>query len=349
VSPELPAFGISGWSGSGKTTLVTELVRRFSARGLKTAVIKHDVHGLDADRDGKDSDRFFRAGADVVLTGPGESLSRAHTVGSASLRAAVNRLDPEYDLVFVEGHKSAALARKVWLQMDPAEMCPPDVPGVLRVLTPEEDRAGIVTAMVEEWLRHRTMTTPLCAGILFGGRSRRMGQPKHLLRTGGTTWLEHVVATLQPFVGQVVLLGGGEVPPSLRALPVLPDAPGKHGPLAGMLAALRWSPHVSWLFTACDLPRISPAAVAWLIGQRGPGISAILPRLPDAQGVEPLFALYEFRARLLLEASLAPSDLARLPGVITPHPPPEINGAWANMNTPVDLAGFQMPLPRLTL
>jgi len=348
VSPELPAFGISGWSGSGKTTLLTKLVRHFANRDLKVAVSKHDVHGLDADRDGKDSDLFYRAGADVVLNGPGQSLGRKRMVDSASLQAAVNRLDPEYDLIFVEGHKSAPLARRVWLQKDASEICPPDVPGVLRALAPEEDRAGIVIPMVEEWLRHRIETTPLCAGVLFGGRSRRMGQPKHLLRTGGTTWLEHIVATLQPFVRQVVLLGGGEVPPSLRALPMVPDAPGKHGPLAGMLAAMRWNPDASWLFAACDLPRISPAAVDWLTRQRGPGVQAILPRLPDAQGVEPLFALYEFRARLLLEASLAPSDLARLPGVMTPRPPPEIGGAWANMNTPVDLARFQMPLPRVT-
>ena len=106
--------------------------------------------------------------------------------------------------------------------------------------SPDEARATIVTAMIEDWLQQRMRTTPLCAGILFGGRSRRMGQPKHLLRMRGTTWLEHIVATVSPFVEQVVLLGGGEVPSSLRALPVLPDVPDRSGPLAGMLSAMRW-------------------------------------------------------------------------------------------------------------
>jgi molybdopterin-guanine dinucleotide biosynthesis protein MobB len=341
----LPAFGICGWSGSGKTTLIAELVRHFTARRLRVAVIKHDVHGLETDREGKDSHRFFQAGADVVLNGPGESMGRMHPADSAPLQTAVGRLDPEYDLILIEGHKSADLARKVWLHKDRTGKCPPDVPGVARVLAPSEDRIGIVVTMVEEWLQQRTRTTPLCAGILFGGRSQRMGRPKHLLQVGGKTWLEHTVVTVQPLVEQVVLLGGGEVPESLRLLPILPDSPDNEGPLAGMLAAMRWRPRVSWLFVACDLPQISYEAVEWLLRQRAPGTWAVLPRAPGGQGVEPLFALYEFRARFMLERSLAPSDLARLAGVTTPELPSKIALAWSNLNTRQDVACFQLPLP----
>lgn len=345
MNSELRAFGICGWSGSGKTTLLVELVRHFTSRKLKVAVIKHDVHGLDVDREGKDSNRFFRVGADVVLIGPSESLCRAHLEESVALHVTVNRLYPEYDLILVEGNKSADLGRKVWLLKDLAETPPPDVQGIVRVLTPEEDRVGIVTAMVEEWLQHLTQTTPVCAGILFGGRSQRMGRPKHQLRIGNTTWLEHIVATVRPFLPQVALLGAGEVPPSLRGLPVLPDAPDKSGPMAGMLAAMRWRPDVAWIFLACDLPQISPAAVDWLLRKRTPGIWAIMPRPPASQRVEPLFACYEPRARLLLEDSYAPSDLARLLRVITPEPPPEIADAWANMNTPAEVAHCPRPTP----
>jgi molybdopterin-guanine dinucleotide biosynthesis protein MobB len=341
VISEPRTFSICGWSGSGKTTLLVELVRLFTRRGLKVAVIKHDVHAVAVDRAGKDSDRFFRAGADVVLIGPGESLGRGHVGESAALHGAVKRLDPEYDLILVEGNKSADLARKVWLLKDVDETPPPDVPGIVRVLAPEEDRLGIVTALIEQWLRHMTETTPVCAGVLFGGRSQRMGQPKHLLRLGRRTWLEHIVATVRPSIPQVVLLGAGEVPPSLRGLPVVPDVPDRRGPLAGMLAAMRWRPDASWVFVACDLPQISPTAVDWLLGKRAPGVWAILPRLPDGRGVEPLLACYEPRARLLLEDSLAPSDLARLPRVITPEPPSEIAGAWTNVNAPMDVARFR--------
>lgn len=54
---ELPILAVCGWSGSGKTTLIEPLVRQLCRRGCKVAIVKHDVHGLDADRPGKDSDR----------------------------------------------------------------------------------------------------------------------------------------------------------------------------------------------------------------------------------------------------------------------------------------------------
>jgi molybdopterin-guanine dinucleotide biosynthesis protein A len=113
--------------------------------------------------------------------------------------------------------------------------------------------------------------------------------------------------------------------------------------MAGMLAAMRWRPDASWVFVACDLPRVSPAAVQWLLSKRAPGVWAILPRLPDCQKVEPLLACYESRARLLLENSHAPSELAQLSSVMTPEPPPEIAGAWVNMNTPMDVKYLHTP------
>lgn len=330
----LPAFGVCGWSGSGKTTLLIELVRHFVARGLRVAVVKHDVHGLNADREGKDSDRLFRTGADVVVAGPGERMGREHVSDADWLPMVVNRLDAEYDLVLIEGNKTANFARKVWLQREATEAWPAGVPGIERVLAPNDCRATIVAAMVDDWLRRRIQATPLCAGVLFGGRSERLGQPKHLLRVHGVTCLEQVVATVRPFVEQVVLLGAGEVPMSLRGLPVLPDVTDGRGPIAGMLAAMRWRPGASWLFSACDLPQISSAAVDWLTAQRTPGAWAIMPTLAHTRMVEPLLAIYEFRARSFVERSVAPVDVAGWPGVTTPEPPREIEDAWLNVNTP---------------
>jgi molybdopterin-guanine dinucleotide biosynthesis protein MobB len=99
----LPAFGVCGWSGSGKTTLLVEIVRHLAARGLKVAVVKHDVHAIDTDREGKDSDRFFRSGADVVACGPGERVRRWHESDVDSLPVTLQRLDAKHDLVLVEG------------------------------------------------------------------------------------------------------------------------------------------------------------------------------------------------------------------------------------------------------
>ena len=182
---------------------------------------------------------------------------------------------------------------------------------------------------------------PVYGGVLIGGGSTRMGTPKHLLRAGQRTFLEHVVAALEPCVSRLVLLGSGEVPEQCRHLTRLADPPGLAGPLAGMLAAMRWNRDVAWLIAACDLPFVTPAAVAWLLEQRAPGRQAILPRLHD-RGVEPLLALYEPQARPLLEelASTgirAPHRVAEHEFVFTPAPPADLARAWQNVNTPGDL------------
>ena len=63
---QLPVIGICGFSGAGRTTLVLDLVRLLARRGLRTLVIKHDAHGLNIDRRGKDTQLAFAAGADVL-------------------------------------------------------------------------------------------------------------------------------------------------------------------------------------------------------------------------------------------------------------------------------------------
>jgi molybdopterin-guanine dinucleotide biosynthesis protein A len=168
------------------------------------------------------------------------------------------------------------------------------------------------------------------------------------LRAGNLTWLERIVSEIKSTLSEVVLLGGGAVPPSLRSLPRLPDVSDKDGPLAGMLAAMRWDPRACWVFLACDLPCVSRAAVEWLLRRRAPGVRAILPRLENSRAVEPLLALYESRSKLLLERCAAPSALAGFPGVVTPEPPGDIAAAWKSLNTPGELAAWHHADPAST-
>jgi molybdopterin-guanine dinucleotide biosynthesis protein MobB len=330
LKTDLPVFGICGWSGSGKTTLIERLVPRLQERGLKTAVAKHDVHGLNLSGEEKDSSRCFRSGADVLLIGPGQNIF--WTRKTKDLLKILSRLAPQYDLILVEGFKSLPLPRKVWL----GDACPAEAAPVTRVLGPDEDRLEIVMEMVTDWLNHLAVSARVCAGILFGGASKRMGEPKHLIRRCGVTWLELIAQALKTVTDETVLLGGGEVPESLRSVPILPDVQDKEGPLAGILAAMRWRPLTSWVFAACDLPDISVQAVQWLLSMRRPGVWAIMPRLPGSEGVEPLLAFYDYRAWPLLEECAAPSEIARLPQVSLPVPPSEIAGAWRNVNAPGD-------------
>jgi len=368
-----PAFGICGYSGSGKTTLIVELIKRLSLQGLTVGVIKHDVHGLNIDHEGKDSDRFFKAGADVLMRSPDQIFLRARprraidggraaaTAGGAFLRprgeidleTALNRFCPHYDLVLLEGHKSTPLVDKVWLLKDDQETCPPEVVNVRRVLRRDEDREGIVMEMLRTWLTEKWLSTPVYAGLLIGGKSLRMGQPKHLITMpNGRTWVELIVESVQPLVKQVAILGKGEIPKSLEHRPVLPDVENAQGPLAGILSAMRWRPDVSWLFLSCDMPRLTTDALRWLLANRKPGVWAILPACnPSADGrsiagrprrtedkyVEPLPGWYDFRSQRLLEKCRGPAGIAGHAKVATPLIPAEFAAAWTNVNTVSEL------------
>jgi len=334
----LPAVGICGWSGSGKTTLVVELVRRFTARGLRVGVIKHDVHGLSQAGGDKDSDRIFLAGADAAVIGPGEVLQRMHPGPGCSLPELVAELDASCDVVLCEGFKHERFAVKVWLRSGPSEHPPEGAEFVSRILGPEEDRPAIVEAMIEEWLKARVAATPVYGGVLIGGASRRMGRPKHLIELDGQSWAQRVVHGLVERVQGLALLGAGEIPADLDMLPMLPDVPGRQGPLAGMLAAMRWQPEAAWFFVACDQPLLRVAALDWMLRLRRPGVWAILPRRCGSGAVEPLLALYEPRARHLLERVSAPAELVGSPGVVTPEIPEGLESSWLDADTPEEAA-----------
>ena len=92
----VPVLCFAGWSGSGKTTLIEGLLPRLKARGLRVAVVKHDVHGLGPETEGKDSARFRRAGAcQVVLAGPENGPGPEDCLGRIK----------DADLVLIEGFK----------------------------------------------------------------------------------------------------------------------------------------------------------------------------------------------------------------------------------------------------
>jgi molybdopterin-guanine dinucleotide biosynthesis protein A len=338
VSSSVPVIGVCGPSGSGKTLLIQQLVPRLAARGLRVAVVKHCTHRIEADRPGKDTDRIFQAGADVLAAGPSESFARFHAE-QMPLAESVRRLAGRSDLVLVEGSRDAAVP-KIWVEREAADAWgKPDEE--LLVLSGGADDVSAAEAAVWGAVKRVHAERPVLAVVLIGGRSSRMGRPKHLLERDGVTLLERAVAAARPHAAQVLLAGGGQVPAPLRELARLPDAADAEGPMAGMLTAMRWQPASRWLVLACDLPMLTPDAAAWLLQQSGPGTDAVMPSVPGGAECEPLFAVYEPTARWFLELATARGEFSlrrALDGgrVLRPLPPPGLAGAWTNVNSPED-------------
>jgi molybdopterin-guanine dinucleotide biosynthesis protein MobB len=345
----LPVVAVCGSGRSGKTTLLEALIPRLVARGLRVAAAKHDAHAFTVDRPGKDSDRLFRAGADVVLQSSAESVQRWHGSTAPELTDVLRSLAARADLVVVEGHRSTALP-KIWLLADGEAGTPPGVDGIVEVLGPRDRRVDAAERVALDVLAASWARRPVLGGVLIGGESRRMGRSKQLLRYAGATLLERAVEALQGTVEGVVLLGEGERPRALDGLRQVPDPPGLEGPVAGLLAALRWSPEAAWVILSCDLPLVTADAVDWLLEQREPGRWAVLPR-PDGGRVEPLCAVYEPQSRELLEGLVArggraPRLIAERSKVVCPAPPGSLAGQWFGVNTPADYEALGRRRPR---
>lgn len=195
-----------------------------------------------------------------------------------------------------------------------------------------------------------------CVGVLLaGGLSRRMGGgDKGLEMLAGRPMLAHAIERLRPQVGQLVLNANGDAERfAAFALPVVADAsPDFAGPLAGVLAGMRWSeanvPDAAWIATAaCDTPFFPRDLVARLRTAAEEDNAAVASAASGGQGHH-VFGLWDIRLADGLEAALANGQrkvqdwIARYPHVAVNFAPARVGGAtidpFYNINTPDDLA-----------
>ena len=189
------------------------------------------------------------------------------------------------------------------------------------------------------------MEKPDISGVvLAGGASRRMGVDKATLRTDeGLTSVEHAARVLEAAGAAPIALATGTAD-RLGPQPwtELDDGPHRGaGPLAGLLAALRWSPAPVVAVLAVDLPDASVPLLRWLRSQWRRDDRAIVPLDPSGRP-QPLHALIATATADLLEQRLGNGDrrvlgFAEAAGARLLAPPADLGGAWwTNRNRPAD-------------
>ena len=190
--------------------------------------------------------------------------------------------------------------------------------------------------------------------ILAGGQSRRMGGgDKGLLELNGMPMLQHVIDRLRPQVSSIAINANGD--PDRFAdfgLPVIPDTvAGFVGPLAGVLAGMRWSaahaPEAHWIVTAAgDAPLLPTDLVARLVAAAAEREHAI-PLAQSHGELHPVIGLWPVALADDLEEQLARGVRKvlhwtdRHGTVPVPFPAARIGGAeidpFFNANTPQEL------------
>ncbi len=102
------AVAFTGPSGSGKTTLV-EKVAKVLIEDQKVAIIKNDPKDKAVfDVEGKDSDKFTKTGAEVVVTSP--TRTTYFSQREKTLNEIVSMIN-DFDILLVEGLKTLPLPR----------------------------------------------------------------------------------------------------------------------------------------------------------------------------------------------------------------------------------------------
>lgn len=99
-----PVVSIVGKSESGKTTLIERLVPALKSRGFRIGVVKHAHHGFDMDREGKDSYRHRKAGADTVMVASPGQIAMIKDVSGERLDDLLPFFE-DMDLLITEGFK----------------------------------------------------------------------------------------------------------------------------------------------------------------------------------------------------------------------------------------------------
>jgi len=102
----IPIISIVGKSDSGKTTLIEKLLPELTRRGYRVATVKHDIHGFEVDREGKDSWRHKQAGAHTVVISSPEKIALIRDVEKdLTLDEIRRRWIQDVDLILSEGYK----------------------------------------------------------------------------------------------------------------------------------------------------------------------------------------------------------------------------------------------------
>ena len=156
--------------------------------------------------------------------------------------------------------------------------------------------------------------------ILAGGLSRRMfatssvtsaGGDKSLLALGETTMLAHVIDRVQPQVSALAINANGDASRFVEfGLPVIADTIGGFvGPLAGVLAGMRWAIAVAPAAThICSVSADAPFLPADLVQRLGQAIQSLPRAIALAQSggeLHPVIGCFPVALADDLEAALA--------------------------------------------
>lgn len=98
---------VASCSNSGKTTLIEGIIKELKKDNCIISTIKHDVHGIDIDKKGKDTYRHREAGADNIIISSKKRLVLIKELQEETELEQVLETCPDSDYIIIEGYKQS--------------------------------------------------------------------------------------------------------------------------------------------------------------------------------------------------------------------------------------------------
>ena len=154
---------------------------------------------------------------------------------------------------------------------------------------------------------------PVTGVILAGGKSRRMGENKALMRLGDDSLIGHVIRRMRLITDELLLVTNNPFEYTHLGVPMHGDILPGTGALGGIYTGLMHASHDAVLCVACDSPFLEPKLLAYLVSVLGE-YDAVMPETfahhNDTQiTLQTLCAAYSKRCLPIIELMLRESEL----------------------------------------
>lgn len=135
----------------------------------------------------------------------------------------------------------------------------------------------------------------MMAIVLAGGKSRRIGVNKSLLKIGDKTLIERVVDVLAGIFPELLIVTNTAEEYDFLGRPIVADLIPDMGSLGGIYTGLKMSQSERSFFVACDMPFLSDGLVRHMV-READDYDVVIPRVSygtrNIAGYEPLHAIY---------------------------------------------------------
>ena len=296
-------LAICGFSGGGKSTLISKLLRDLSGR-FSVGYVKHDVHGFQMDREGKDTNLMWQCGAQQVFISDKTHSACLSRGAPAFHYQRAGMLD--CDFVLLEGYKSSPYKKILVIDKDRQILEDDSISDVMAYVGQDDyldldkpyfhrdDLAGI-TDCILSYFNGLVREAPLYGLVLTGGHSTRMTFDKAKIEYRGKMHGEYCFDLLSGVCDKVYLSSRPAQwqDSPLGELPQIHDRFVGFGPMGGILSAMETHHEATWLVVACDLPFLDEQTIAHLVKHRNAFKMATCFQSAYNEFPEPLCAIYE--------------------------------------------------------